>query len=126
MLIYKFGGISVESAEAIKNIAKIISNINENLVVVVSAMGKMTNKFEDLINSYFTKKVDLQDKLEIIKQFHLEIIDTLFDKNHRIFGYKNMMICDGSTLSANPGVNPSLTITAMAERAMESIPNKKL
>lgn len=54
-----------------------------------------------------------------------DITKGVIDKNHRVFGYENMMICDGSTLSANPGVNPSLTITAMTERAMESIPNKK-
>lgn len=40
------------------------------------------------------------------------------DREHRVFGYRNMLICDGSVVPANPGVNPSLTITAMAERAM--------
>jgi cholesterol oxidase len=47
------------------------------------------------------------------------------DKDNRVFGYENMYICDGSTISANPGVNPSLTITALAERAMSKIPAKK-
>jgi len=46
------------------------------------------------------------------------------DTEHRAFGYRNLLICDGSTVPANPGVNPSLTITAMAERAMTSIPAK--
>jgi cholesterol oxidase len=45
------------------------------------------------------------------------------DSRHRIFGYKNMYICDGSVVSANLGVNPSLTITALAERAMSFIPD---
>jgi cholesterol oxidase len=45
------------------------------------------------------------------------------DSRHRVFGYKNMYICDGSVVSANLGVNPSLTITALAERAMSFIPN---
>ena len=44
------------------------------------------------------------------------------DVRHRVFGYKNMYICDGSVVSANLGVNPSLTITALAERAMTFIP----
>ena len=44
------------------------------------------------------------------------------DSRHRVFGYKNMYICDGSVVSANPGVNPSLTIAAMTERAMSFIP----
>ena len=40
------------------------------------------------------------------------------DYRNRVFGYKNMYICDGSVVAANLGVNPSLTITALAERAM--------
>jgi len=44
------------------------------------------------------------------------------DHAGRVFGYKNMYVCDGSVISANLGVNPSLTITALAERAMSSIP----
>lgn len=43
------------------------------------------------------------------------------DHRHRVFGYKNMYVCDGSVVAANLGVNPSLTITALAERAMEFI-----
>jgi cholesterol oxidase len=44
------------------------------------------------------------------------------DSRNRVFGYKNMYICDGSVVSANLGVNPSLTITALTERAMSFIP----
>jgi cholesterol oxidase len=44
------------------------------------------------------------------------------DHQHRVFGYKNMYICDGSVIAANLGVNPSLTITALTERAMSFIP----
>jgi len=44
------------------------------------------------------------------------------DDRHRVFGYKNMYICDGAVVAANLGVNPSLTITALAERAMSFIP----
>lgn len=46
----------------------------------------------------------------------------VIDKDNKVFGYENMMICDGSMISANPGVNPSLTITALSERAMSKIP----
>jgi len=49
----------------------------------------------------------------------------VIDKDNRVFGYENMYVCDGSMISANPGVNPSLTITALAERAMSKIPIKK-
>jgi cholesterol oxidase len=46
------------------------------------------------------------------------------DHRHRVFGYKNMYICDGSVVAANLGVNPSFTITALAERAMSFIAPK--
>jgi cholesterol oxidase len=44
------------------------------------------------------------------------------DSHQRVYGYRNMYICDGSVLGANLGVNPSLTITALSERAMSFIP----
>lgn len=49
----------------------------------------------------------------------------VIDKDHQVFGYENMYVCDGSAISANPGVNPSLTITALTERAMSRIPAKQ-
>lgn len=48
----------------------------------------------------------------------------VIDKNCNVFGYKNMLICDGSMISANPGVNPALSITAISEYAMSQIPDK--
>ena len=48
----------------------------------------------------------------------------VIDAKHRVFGYEGLYVIDGSAVSANPGVNPSLTITAMAERAMSFVPIK--
>jgi cholesterol oxidase len=48
----------------------------------------------------------------------------VIDKDQKVFGYANMYVCDGSAMSANPGVNPSLSISAMTERAMAKIPGK--
>jgi cholesterol oxidase len=46
------------------------------------------------------------------------------DAGNRVFGYENLMVCDGSAIPANPGVNPSLTITALTEHAMAQVPPK--
>jgi cholesterol oxidase len=46
----------------------------------------------------------------------------VIDSEQRVFGYQNLLVCDGAAVPANVGVNPSLTITAMTERAMTAIP----
>jgi len=46
----------------------------------------------------------------------------VIDDRHRVFGYDGLYVVDGAAMSANPGVNPSLTITALAERAMSFVP----
>jgi cholesterol oxidase len=50
--------------------------------------------------------------------------DGVVDADQRVFGYENLLVCDGAAVPANVGVNPSLTITAMTERAMAQIPPK--
>jgi cholesterol oxidase len=50
--------------------------------------------------------------------------DGVVDADQRVFGYANLLVCDGAAVPANVGVNPSLTITAMTERAMAQIPVK--
>jgi cholesterol oxidase len=47
------------------------------------------------------------------------------DSCQRVFGYEHLLVCDGSAIPANPGVNPSLTITALAEHAMSHVPAAK-
>jgi cholesterol oxidase len=46
----------------------------------------------------------------------------VIDDRLRVFGYENLVVCDAAALPANPGVNPALTITALAEYAMSQIP----
>ena len=48
--------------------------------------------------------------------------DGVVDARQRVFGYENLLVCDGSAIPANVGVNPSLTITALAEHAMSHVP----
>jgi len=77
--IFKFGGASVKDAEAVKNVGSIISNFKgeDNLVVIVSAMGKTTNALEVLVKLGFNKQ-EFEDEWKQLLGFHLNIIDELF------------------------------------------------
>lgn len=78
MNVYKFGGASVKDADGVKNLFKIINTQKENLIIVVSAMGKMTDALEALCNAYFYKTGDTDAAFRRIKDFHQNIIDDLF------------------------------------------------
>ncbi|MBN2350632.1 MAG: aspartate kinase [Bacteroidales bacterium] len=78
MLVYKFGGASVKNAEAVKNLYNIVKNSTQNLVVVISAMGKTTNSLERLVTLYFKKNSKWKDSFKEIKSFHFEIVGELF------------------------------------------------
>lgn len=78
MNVYKFGGASVKDAEGVKNLFKIINTHKENLIIVVSAMGKMTDALEVLCNAYYSKTGDIEQAFQKIKDFHQHIINDLF------------------------------------------------
>jgi len=48
----------------------------------------------------------------------------VIDLNYQVHNYPGLCVVDGSVMPANPGVNPSLTITALAEYAMSKVPAK--
>ncbi len=93
MKIYKFGGASVKDAESIKNVAHVLKNEGfKDTLIVISAMGKMTNAFEKIINSYCQKTTDLQQNIDFVKDYHLTIINALFsNKTHLIFSEVEML-----------------------------------
>lgn len=78
MDVFKFGGASVKDADGVKNLFNIINTRKENLIIVVSAMGKMTDALEVLCNAYFHKTGNVNESLQRIVDFHREIIDSLF------------------------------------------------
>ena len=81
MKVYKFGGASVKDAFAIKNIAYILSQTNTNdLIIVVSAMGKTTNALENIIEKFF-KKEDYISSIKELKRYHKHILSDLFNNN---------------------------------------------
>ena len=94
MKIFKFGGASIKDAEGVKNVASIIKTQGaSDTLVVISAMGKMTNAFEDVVNAYYNKGEDLPNKLSFIEEYHKNIMRALFDKEDAI--YKDVAILFG-------------------------------
>ena len=86
MKIFKFGGASVKDAESVKNVTRILQNEGtEDTVVVISAMGKITNAFEEVIDAYYNKTDKLSDNLGVIEDYHKAIINDLFDKEDAIY-----------------------------------------
>ena len=86
MKIFKFGGASVKDAEGVKNVAKIIqSEGNSDTLVVISAMGKITNAFEEVVDAYYQKSDELPLKLNFIDEYHKNIMNELFDKSDAVY-----------------------------------------
>lgn len=87
MKVFKFGGASVKDAQSVSNVASILKNFHaQNLVVVISAMGKMTNALEKVVNDYFYQKQDPHIALEEVKTFHYNIMKDLFkNETHGVY-----------------------------------------
>lgn len=81
MKVYKFGGASVKDADAVINVTKIINGQPDNLIVVISAMGKITNLLETLVKAYFEKADGKWDIFRQFKNYHLAITNHLFEEN---------------------------------------------
>ena len=84
MKVFKFGGASVKDAAAVKNVSAILARFpNQKLVVVVSAMGKTTNKLEELIEALYAQDHRIYaGLLDDIKAYHYEIAAGLFAEKH--------------------------------------------
>ena len=86
MKVFKFGGASVKDAEGVKNVAKILSKYKEDKpLVVISAMGKMTNALEEVARAFYLKQDDVSDKLNFVKEFHSKFLKELFEEGHPVF-----------------------------------------
>ena len=107
MQIFKFGGASVKDADGVKNLVRVLKSEGyKNVLLVVSAMGKTTNAFEQVVKAYLEKDEKLDDYLLGVKTYHTQLINELFEvKNHAIlfeiehmFGLlKGFMLANRST-----------------------------
>ena len=88
MNIHKFGGASVKDANGVRNVLSIIKNLNHPIIVVISAMGKITNAMEIVADSYFYNDASTcQQKLNEVKAFHFSIIEELFGNKNGSEGF---------------------------------------
>lgn len=96
MKIFKFGGASVKDADGIKNVYDVLQKAGyEDVLLVVSAMGKTTNALEVVIKNYFDKSPELSSSVQEIKKYHNQILLDLFeDDNHPVFGSVNEQFSD--------------------------------
>ena len=85
MQVYKFGGASVKDAEGVKNLADVLKTAGyDNLVVVISAMGKTTNALEIVIKNYFDNRAELQSAIHDVIKYHNEILLELFNNEQHV------------------------------------------
>ncbi len=93
MLVFKFGGASVKDAKSVRNVANILQRYqNEQILVVVSAMGKTTNLMESLVDAYINQK-DFNSILDEVKSFHRKITQDLIGENsQQFYEVENLLI----------------------------------
>jgi len=80
MQVFKFGGASVKDANGVKNVANVLKTVGyENTLIVISAMGKITNAIEVVVDNYFNNKSQLKSSLEDVKKYHNDILLELLE-----------------------------------------------
>jgi len=93
MRVFKFGGASVKSAAAVKNVSKVLNEHGDGpLVVVISAMGKITNKMEQLVDAYYHNKESKKQIFEEVRAFHTDITNELQIDEHDYYEVDNLLI----------------------------------
>lgn len=103
MRVFKFGGASIKDPQAIRNVLHVLQTVGfDNSLIIASAMGKSTNALEDVINNYFKKPEELKQAILFVKNYHLEIINGLFEnKNHLVFDKVNVLFGEMEYFLAN-------------------------
>jgi aspartate kinase len=96
MRIFKFGGASVKDADGVKNVASVLEKVgHEDVLIVISAMGKTTNALEIVIKNYFEKSNELNASLQEVRKYHNQILLELFDdEDHDVYFAVNSHFAD--------------------------------
>ena len=82
--VFKFGGASVKDAAGFRQVSSIIQTFSDDdLIIVVSALGKTTNAMEEIVSNLFTKQDSAMSLLQQVRDRHEEIINTLFENHNQ-------------------------------------------
>ncbi|MCB0631739.1 MAG: aspartate kinase [Saprospiraceae bacterium] len=88
--VFKFGGASLRDAERIRNVGNILKDyVADQLVIVVSAMGKVTDKMEKVVQAHADQTGDASALLEEVKQQHYQLCGELFEGPHEVYDLIN-------------------------------------
>ena len=87
MKIFKFGGASVKDADGVKNVFNVLEKVgHDDVLIIISAMGKTTNALEVVIKNYFEKSEALNASVQDVRKHHNQILLELFEEdNHPVF-----------------------------------------
>ncbi len=88
--VFKFGGASVKDASSVKNVASILQTFkNDPLIIVVSAMGKSTDKLEDVVNAHANQTGEAAKIFNEFKEWHYTMMRELFAAGDPVFDEVN-------------------------------------
>lgn len=113
MKVFKFGGASIKNASSIRDVAVLLNNYkDEKIAIVLSAMGKNTNKLEELTKAVYSNNPDASEIFRSFKDYHLKIINDLYpgmsslpDKLTNLFDRLEEIILSGRNKSDSAGVS---------------------
>jgi len=103
MKVFKFGGASIKDAVGIKNVYDVLQQVgHDDVLLVISAMGKTTNAFEVVIKNYFDKSPELKASIQEVKKYHNQILMDLFDdEKNPVFSAVNNIFNELDSFFAN-------------------------
>lgn len=109
--VFKFGGASVKDAESVRNVASILQKHKEEpLAIVISAMGKSTDKLEKVVHAHVKQTGEAQQMFDDFKKWHFDLMLELFEQNDPVFDEVNdTFVAVEWTLEEEPHYNPDFT-----------------
>ena len=107
MKVFKFGGASLKDAAGLRNVASILQRYaNEQLVIIVSAMGKTTNALEEVMAAHVQQNGQAQGLYDALKEKHYGLMRELFDPQNEVFAAVNDVFVEGEwVLEEKPSDN---------------------